>query len=373
MGGTQSEMVGIDLFAGAGGMSLGAWGAGVNIALAVEADPRAADTYAHNHPNTTLFRRDIRQLRRSHLSEVARRGQSTVVFGGPPCQGFSYSNQRTRNADNPSNWLFLEFMRVVRLWQPDWVVFENVKGITNTEGGTFLNQVLEHLDSSGYLVAQAVLDAAAFGVAQHRERLFVVGSKEGVKLVLPDGTCSTMYTVADAIGDLPVLQNGASIASLPYGERAPSPYAKRLRGSRRHCANHLVSNNSSRVIARYGHIPEGGNWENIPPQLMRNYADRARCHTGIYHRLEAAKPSIVIGNFRKNMLIHPHANRGLSVREAARIQSFPDSYEFQGSIGFQQQQVGNAVPPRLAEAVFKSVLKSSGISLPRAELRGARI
>ena len=357
-------MIGIDLFAGAGGMSLGASAAGIEVALAVEVDPHAADTYAHNHPDTALFRNEIRCLKKPQLAAIPTPRKGTIVFGGPPCQGFSYSNQRTRSADNPNNWLFLEFMRVVRIWRPEWVVFENVKGITNTEGGTFLAQVLKHLTATGYAISHAVLDAAAFGVAQHRQRLFVVGSRDGGILDFPEGDESLAHTVTDAIADLPVLQNGAAVNRLPYGERTPSAYAKRLRGGRKYCANHLVSSNAKPIITRYKHIPQGGNWEDIPPRLMRNYADRSRCHTGIYHRLDSRRPSIVIGNFRKNMLIHPTQHRGLSVREAARIQSFPDSYEFVGSIGFQQQQVGNAVPPLLAKAVFSAIMKASG-SKPR--------
>ena len=131
-----------------------------------------------------------------------------------------------------------------------------------------------------------------------------------------------------------------------------------MRGRREGCCNNLVTKNADFVLERYRYVPEGGNWQNIPENRMDNYADRSRCHTGIYHRLTSKKPSIVIGNFRKNMLIHPDQDRGLSVREAARLQSFPDHYEFAGSIGFQQQQVGNAVPPILAREVFKAIIRA---------------
>jgi DNA (cytosine-5)-methyltransferase 1 len=349
-------MIGVDLFAGAGGMSLGAIAAGVDVALAVELDKFAAATYAANHPGTDLFRGDIRDLRRSHLPKVNRRREQTVVFGGPPCQGFSYSNLRTRSSDNPNNWLFIEFMRVVQLWEPDWVVFENVKGLTNTEGGIFLDQVLGHLGKQGYTVSKGVLDAVKFGVPQHRERFFAVGSRNGVKLDLPTQNTPARYTVFDAIGDLPPLENGASTSWLPYGNGEPSKYAKTMRSRRTTSPNHLVSRNAPSIVKRYQHIPQGGNWEDIPARLMKSYANRSRCHTGIYHRLDNSRQSIVIGNYRKNMLIHPTEDRGLSVREAARIQSFPDRYEFIGSIGFQQQQVGNAVPPVLAEGVFRGVM-----------------
>lgn len=353
-------MMGIDLFAGAGGMSLGASAAGIEISLAVEADKHAASTYNWNHPYTPVFCEDIRKLRGAKLSKTGKRRLDTIVFGGPPCQGFSYSNQRTRSRENPNNWLFIEFMRVVRCVQPAWVVFENVKGITDTEGGIFFDQVLDQLSREKYSLSHGILDAADFGVPQHRQRLFIVGCRERIQPALPLGDRRRRVTVLDAIDDLPILDNGARMSWLGYGTRSPSAYGRLLRKNLKGCANHLVSRNAPAIITRYKYIPEGGNWKDIPSRLMRNYADRLRCHTGIYHRLDGDKPSIVIGNYRKNMLIHPQAHRGLSVREAARIQSFPDSYEFVGSIGFQQQQVGNAVPPMLAEAVFAAIVKQSG-------------
>ena len=147
---------------------------------------------------------------------------------------------------------------------------------------------------------------------------------------------------------------------MKYRTAPKSDYAKSLRGNLTECSNHLVTRNNANILKRYQHIPEGGNWENIPVRLMKNYANRTRCHEWIYRRLSIDEPSVVIGNYRKNMLIHPTQNRGLSVREAARLQSFPDTFAFQGSIGLQQQQVGNAVPPLLAKAVFNAILHATG-------------
>lgn len=345
-------MVGIDLFAGAGGMSLGAVQAGVDVRIAVEVDPHAAITYAHNHPQTEVIVDDIRNIRKV---DISCNGSSRVLFGGPPCRGFSTSNQRTRSAGNPDNWLFREYMRVVRLWMPDWVVFENVKGIAETEGGVFLRRVIKSLERAGYTTSSWILNAIDFGVPQRRERLFVVGCLNALVVEKPKPTVSNKVTVGEAISDLPYIGNGVSEDWLPYKEKASSAYAKRMRGRLKKCPNHLVSRNATHILRRYKYIPQGGNWENIPGRLMSNYTDRSRCHTGIYHRLQDNKPSVVIGNYRKNMLIHPKQDRGLSVREAARLQSFPDSYEFKGSIGFQQQQVGNAVPPLMAKRVFETI------------------
>ena len=365
-------MIGLDLFAGAGGMSIGAEWAGLRVRMAIEADPYAAKTYASNHSHVELIHSPIQHVERLDYGE---RDQPVVVFGGPPCQGFSTSNQRTRCKDNPSNWLFEEYLRIVGIVQPDWVVFENVKGIMETEGGAFLTRVSCELIRAGFTLSQWLLNAAHYGVPQRRSRLFLIGSRRGIRVEAPNQLRRAQVTVNEAIGDLPALQNGACIDHLPYQLEPLSTYARSLRGKRKGCGNHFVTRNATNIIERYSHIPQGGNWSDIPEHLMSNYEDRTRCHTGIYRRLMPDTPSVVIGNFRKNMLIHPTQNRGLSVREAARLQSFPDWFHFKGSIGFQQQQVGNAVPPLLAKAVFKTILKADrdfGSLHLRSETAGAR-
>lgn len=350
-------MIGVDLFSGAGGMSLGARMAGIDVQVVVEADKHAADTYKYNHsPKFGVFADDIRRFRPMDLGKAAKAG--LVVFGGPPCQGFSTSNQRTRSIENENNWLFQEFVRVVKSYKPDWIVFENVRGILETEGGIFVDQIVSSFEKLGYTVNAQLLHATDYGVPQKRARFFIVGSLHGISYNFPKRTHKAPITVEMALEDLPPLENGASICELPYPTPATNNYIKSLRGKLKSCRNHIVTRNSVEIIERYRHIPQGGNWENIPERLMANYADRSRCHTGIYRRLLANEPAVVIGNFRKNMLIHPVQNRGLSVREAARLQSFPDNFVFQGSIGFQQQQVGNAVPPLLAKAIFRQLINS---------------
>lgn len=352
-------MIGIDLFAGAGGMTIGAKQAGVDVKFAVESNPAACDTYAHNNQSTQLFSKDIRTLKQVPVRRP--RKQSMVVFGGPPCQGFSTSNRRTRNKLNDNNWLFQEFLRTVQLIKPlpEWVVFENVRGFSETENGLFLEYVLQKLSELGYTVSYDILNSVNFGVPQKRRRFFAVASIDGIKAQLSAQASEPFVTVNCALADLPFLEVGATENWRLYADEAKSNYAKLLRGQLDSSANHQVTRNSALVVSRYRHIPPGGNWQSIPGELMNNYTDPSRCHTGIYYRLKSDEPSIVIGNFRKNMLIHPTQHRGLSVREAARIQSFPDNYEFKGSIGFQQQQVGNAVPPLLAQAVFEIIIRAS--------------
>ena len=352
----------IDVFAGAGGLSLGATHAGIDVALAIERDEHAAAAYEANHPGTEVLTADVSGLSSDDIKRVQQCDDGTVVFGGPPCQGFSYSNTRTRTTENTLNWLYKEFLRVIDAWQPICFVFENVRGITNFAKGAMLKTILRDFKHLGFKLVYGVLNAQDFGVPQDRSRFFLVGSRDGIDIDLPTPSGAEPPTVDDAIGDLPTLENGADTPTLPYGTTSPSHYARQLRGTLRQCTGHLVTNSNAIVVRRYRAVPPGGNWQDIPERLMLNYADRTRCHTGIYHRLQGHRPSIVIGNFRKNMLIHPHDDRGLSVREAARIQSFPDDYAFSGSIGFQQQQVGNAVPPKLAMAVFTQVAKAAGVS-----------
>lgn len=353
----KKGLIGIDLFAGAGGMSLGAQLAGINVSFAIEKDKHAASTYLHNHPGTKLLIDDIRNLNKIKVKDE---NKSTVLFGGPPCQGFSTSNQRTRNKENLSNWLFKEFVRIARLWKPEWIVFENVRGIIETEHGLFLDSIISDFEKSGYTCSSGVLCASDFGVPQIRSRFFMIASRNGHSVKMPKPTSNRPITVREAIHDLPSLPNGANENYLSYSGKARSSYAKSMRNDNLGCNGHLVTKNALYVINRYRHIQQGENWMAIPKNLMTNYADRTRCHTGIYYRLSENQPSVVLGNYRKNMLIHPWEDRGLSVREAARLQSFPDWYEFQGSIGFQQQQVGNAVPPLLAKTIFSIISNLEG-------------
>lgn len=348
------DYIGVDLFSGAGGLSLGAELAGVEVALAVEKDVYASSTYQLNHPKTKVISDDIRDVKRLKIFAPSRPCK-LILFGGPPCQGFSTSNQRTRNKENRLNWLFSEFLRMIDLCMPDWVVFENVKGFVNTEGGAFLVKLIDGFQDRGYEVAWYVLNAADFGIPQSRKRFFAIASREGYKLNEPKPDKIRKVTVREAISDLPSLTNGASIDCLAYDSEADNSYARLLRGKQTMCTGHLVSKNADYVLERYKHIPQGGNWKDIPAGLMGNYTERNRCHHSIYYRLNPDEPAITIGNYRKAMLVHPWENRGLSVREAARLQSFPDSYIFTGPIGFQQQQVGNAVPPLLAKKIFSMI------------------
>ena len=336
-------------------MATGAKQAGVNTCIAVENDVYAAQTYMENHKNTTVVVDNIENVREFKFN---RKNELVVLFGGPPCQGYSYSNRKTRNSQNPQNWLFKEFIRCAELIVPDWIVIENVPGLKRMDNGFFLKIICEDLRNLGYTPNVKILNAVDFGVPQRRERLFIVASKTGIVFEFPEGSfLKNHITVKDALSDLPTLENGSMEEELFYKTKATSQYAKFLRGRSKKVYQNFVSRNSDIVIQRYQYIKQGNNWKDIPKELMTNYKDYSRCHSSIYRRLNENSPAVIISNYRKSMIIHPTENRGLSVREAARLQSFPDSYKFFGSLDQKQQQVGNAVPPLLAQAIFTQLKK----------------
>ncbi|WP_298956029.1 DNA cytosine methyltransferase [uncultured Methylobacterium sp.] len=345
----------MDLFAGAGGLTAGAQSAGVQVLAAVEKDKDAAATYRANFPQVRLFEADIESLSPPHLCKS---GRDLILFGGPPCQGFSTSNRRMRGSANQKNWLFREYIRYVRAYEPRFALIENVSGILEGINKQIFREMTEALISIGYHIHWQKVNAVDFNVPQKRTRVFVVASK--VPLRLYDPPCrGAAISVREAIHDLPHLLNGNTINYIPYKSSPKSAYAEKMRNGSKISSNNLVTHNAKHIVERFEKVPPGGNWKNIPLNLMDNYKNTDKCHTGIYKRLVFDEPSIVIGNYRKNMLIHPIEHRGLSVREAARLQSFPDTFEFIGTIGKQQQQVGNAVPPLVATGIIKQIMDQS--------------
>lgn len=260
---------------------------------------------------------------------------------------------------NPNNRMFEEFLRFVDKIAPTWFVFENVYGLTKFKNGeeNIQNHIENRFRHIGYTVKSKILYASDFGVPQRRNRLFIVGNRNGIDFEFPK-EFDYSVSVDEAISDLPVLENGEiqmkGEYTVPF-EQA-SPYAQLMRQKSKAPTQNIVSRNKDYVVERYKYIGQGENWSSIPDHLMENYADKKRCHSGIYKRLIGSKPSVVISNYRKSMLIHPHQDRGLSVREAARLQSFPDDFIFEGPVSYVQQQIGNAVPPLLAKAVMKKIL-----------------
>ena len=351
---------GIDIFSGAGGLSLGAEMAGIKISTAIEINPHAAKTFLQNHKGAKVLQGDIQEIEPQTLYNGKK--PVFVIMGGPPCQGFSLSNTRTRNMDNKKNFLFLEFVRFVKELRPEWFVLENVWGITNINEGktqTMIEDCFRAIE--GYdNISSSILWASDYGVPQNRNRFFMVGNRLGIDFKFPEKH-TAIVTVDEAINDLPSLQNGEMLDEAAYtlSLEDASDYERLMRQGSDKARQNYVSRNNDLVIERYKYIGQGQNWRAIPDHLMQNYADKGRCHSGIYKRLRADQPSVVISNYRKSMLIHPYEDRGISVREAARLQSFPDTFIFEGPLMHIQQQIGNAVPPLLAKAVFQQIIKQT--------------
>lgn len=362
-----SRPVAIDLFAGPGGLSAGFIKAGFEIAAWVEKNPHACSTLRTNHePNgaglSRIMEKQIQSISKPELDQrLANLGRQKpdVIIGGPPCQGFSRSNTQSRNSSNPVNGLWEHFLKVVAWYKPSLVLLENVDDLRKFEGGTVFDEIVKEFQYHGYDVNFETLRASHYGVPQHRNRVVIAATRKGIKFDYPEKSCEKPWTVWDAISDLPKLSNGNLVNVLPYSANEPlNEYQKTRRGGSDVVANNFVTRNGELVLKRYKHIPQGGNWKNIPDELMLNYANKEMTHNWIYRRLQEDEPAVTITNFRKSMLIHPRADRGLSVREAARIQSFCDSYIFSGSINFQQQQVADAVPPVFAQALAVQARKA---------------
>lgn len=354
----RKKLTAVDIFSGAGGMSIGAVMAGIEPILAVEFDAYAAKTYKKNHPNTVVLPRDIKSVHPLEHTEK----NPFVLFGGPPCQGFSIANTKTRNLDNPNNWMFKEYLRFVEDLEPEWFVFENVVGFKSFDKGKFAVEVEQELKNLGYETNSEVLNASDFGVPQDRKRFFIIGNRHkenesGIKFDFTSLKKKKKVSVGEALADLPVLKNGDKLHAHDYKHEALHPYTKIMRRKSKSAMQNLVTESKPHIVERYKVIKQGENWEAAKKRgLLKTYTSTKHTHSGIYKRLEADKPAVTIANYRKSMLIHPYEDRGLSLREAARLQSFPDHFIFEGTLSFQQQQVGNAVPPLLSKTIFNQIL-----------------
>ncbi|USZ69015.1 DNA cytosine methyltransferase [Halorussus salilacus] len=370
----------VDLFSGPGGLSTGFANAGHTIVGAVDYSEPAVETYDHNHDHDPLHA-DIRELDaaaiRDHVADGGGDPDAVdVVAGGPPCKGFSMANMQTRSPDNPKNDLFMHFLRVVRDLDPAVVVMENVPGLLSMgrEDGDVKDIVQSELREFGYTVQHRILHAERYGVPQARSRVFFVGVKEGTPpfpapthaeggrqktLTNSADDLDPVVTVGEALLDLPELPaGGGGDPVMEYDADPHSDYAAEMRADVRDDTlyNHKTTVNREKTRKRFEHIPQGGNWEDIPAELMDDYTDRSRTHGHIYYRLEEDEPALTVANFRKSMMVHPTQDRLLSIREAARLQSFPDDYRFVASrISDRQQMVGDAVPVKLAEQIGRAV------------------
>lgn len=339
----------VDLFSGCGGMSLGFEMAGFKTIYAVEHDIGASATYRSNFPNTTVLTADIRKLRPEELIH----GQVVGVIGGPPCQGFSLLNRKA-NADDPRNSLFVDFLRFINYLRPIFFVMENVEGLlhTRTSEGYFARNIIHNMaDNIGYTMYNNTLAADDYGVPQIRKRVIFIAVRKDVehqrKYVYPcKKTPFNKVSLWDAISDLPDAEYGK--VTYGYIKQPANEYQKLMRENCSVIHNHTIVKHSTGMISKFKDTPVGG---------RRCDIDRDYPFERAYIKVRPNKPSITITG--KNMFVHPYANRLLSLRECARIQSFPDRFVFnsvRGGLDI-QKQIGNAVPPLLAYAVAENLKK----------------
>lgn len=370
----QDALVAVDLFAGAGGLGEGLAAAGFDVAVAHELHPQAGLTYAFNHPNTRVVVGDVQRLSAGALEAAvvaAGRTRIDLIVGGPPCQGFSSAGKKVKT--DPRNTRFRDFARLVQALQPRAFLFENVPGFARQYGGETARLVTSTFEDLGYMTTQKTVFAAEFGVPQRRKRFVLVGWRDRARRLewplpthedpsaveipqlFPSGR-QAFVTVEDAIGDLAFLEPGWEAHR--HAETTSSTFQLMMRGTNECLFNHLATRHRSKAVRMFSYIPEGGTINQVPPEYRSAKRTMARWNRHAISNAVLALP---------DDLIHYQHHRIPTVREMARLQTFPDDYVFIGkrTSGFEERrvdvpqytQVGNAVPPVLAGALGAALCK----------------
>ncbi len=352
----------IDLFSGCGGMSSGFQKAGFFSISAVEIDPEISYTFKKNHPDTTVFNSDIKDIVSSKL--LAGYSKVDIIVGGPPCQGFSMAGKRIRNKGeflvDSRNYLFKEFYRIVKDLKPSIFIMENVPGILSMNNGLVKETILSLYEELGYVTAVKVLLAADYGVPQLRKRAFFIGTNLNIdpQTLFPETTNGIngypYVSIEDAIFDLPFINQGEGTSESTYDKPPVSSYQKMMRKSSNKLLNHVAPKHTQNVVNILKMIKEGQRMADLPAQFHTKSV-----HSGAYGRLQRGQPSFTITTRFDTppvgRVTHPILDRALTPREAARIQSFSDDFIFYGTKTSIGKQIGNAVPPLLAFAVAKKI------------------
>jgi len=346
----------LDLFCGCGGISEGYSLAGFEIAGGIDFNEDATKTFKHNFKKAKVYNLDITIFNNELIAKNY--GDVDVIVGGPPCQGFSSANRWQKESEDPRNKLFFEYIRFVQQIHPKVIMIENVRGLLTRDNGYAINRIQEILGVEEYNIAYRVLDASEYGVPQNRKRAIIVGIRKDFKdisfnfdkLEKRDKT-----TVEDAIGELYGFEDqpeGKKVIITP----ADSPLRRFYRTKDNSILDHDIIYPADKVQERIKYVPQGGNWQNVPSELWPT--NRKNRHSSAYKRLDPKTQSCTIdtGNAHSNYF-HPIYHRIPTIRESARLQSFPDSFEFIGTRGSKYRQVGNAVPPLLAKAIADLIMK----------------
>lgn len=345
----------LDLFCGAGGFSVGCSWAGFQSVLGIDHFEPAIKTWCFNHPHSIGCLGDIKKISPTKIKTLLNeKGVHHIhlITAGVPCQGFSIANRKHNDSDE-RNFLFLEFIKYVQEFEPDYIILENVSGMRSTAGGHFEKEIKNCMEKLGYCTSVQLLNAADYGVPQVRMRLLFVGVKKNIGLKtpynFPRGLFSKMYrTVDDAISDLPVLNNNESCSE--YLLPPQNEYQRFMRGfssintiSSNSLFNHVAPNHPATTIDKISNTKQG-----CP--MYPAFKQRIRL------KHDAPSPTQLAGGIRPQFQFgHPFQARGLTIRERARIQSFPDWYRFEGGIVQERVQTGNAVPPLLVYNIVKPI------------------
>lgn len=378
----RQRFTAVDLFSGAGGITLGLANAGFEVVFCSDHNRACEATHKRNFPSIPFAHDKIENLRGKDIMRAANlaRGDLSLLIGGPPCQGFSIIGQR--DIWDERNALFKQFLRLAKEMQPKCVVIENVTGLATLRKGAVLKEIGKAFADAGYNVECAELLAAQYGVPQMRWRMFFIGwrfdqdkrggfplpthGRRGIGDLVPNRTIQPadtkgFVTIQDAIGDLPQIEAGQ--LGTEYRRKPKSAYQIAMRAGVSHLANHYAPRMSKQNIARIRHLKPGEDWRSLPRELLPAGMQRAlrKDHTRRYRRMKwDGIARSIITRFRdpkSGEYTHPEQHRTISIREAARIQSFPDWFVFEGSYSDQYDQVGNAVPPLLARAVALELAK----------------
>lgn len=399
-----------DVFSGAGGFSLGFEMAGCEITAAIEHDKWAADTFSYNHPNAKMMLGEIESFDREYLLENVKK-EPDIIIGGPPCQGFSICVKDAGDPKDPRNSLFIEFIRMAKIFDPKIMVMENVPNIVKAKtksGEKVVDIIKEEFESLGYNVYSQILTASDYGVPQMRQRFILIASKEKLIKPFPSKThyvqklndldvssvaeqtslfenqemslkkCPTLW---EAISDLPDIEACEGAEQMEYTKSAENDYQRLCRGDNKILYNHLAMKHTKRLVERFSQMSWGQSVSDITDERLKQRKrngngeisntpydqNNRRMHPNkICHTITAT----FYGNF-----VHPFKNRNFTAREGARIQSFPDSYVFLGKPTVvskklllkegrdgeahlcQYSQIGNAVPPLMAKAIADNILR----------------
>lgn len=339
----------IDLFSGVGGLSLGFEMEGFESIAAVDIWDDAIKTYNHNRDSKVGISTDVTQFNDKLLPYIINDHRVEGIIGGPPCQGFSTARlsnttEKIGKINESRNHLYLEFFRTVDLVRPKFFLIENVRGLVSANKGAFVKDIIERFGGIGYNVSYQILNASDYGIPQNRQRVFFVGLLEG-EFKFPN-KFNYKVSTEEAIMDL--IESNQE-ATQKYSDSSKTKYQKLMRNGKRLVKNHEVTVHNEQTINVISMVPDGGNIKSLPPEYWN-----IRKYNKAFQRMNSKLPSNTIDTGHRNYF-HYSANRIPTARESARIQSFPDSFEFLGTKGSQYKQIGNAVPPLLARVLAKKI------------------